>query len=143
MSIHNHDKPRWVYRFDNYQRAFYLLREAMETMQGRQLTQLEKEGVVQRFEYSWELAWKVIKDYLEHEGVVLDKITPTSVLRAAIAAKIIKNGDVWMQALDARNKMSHVYDIKKFEEVIADIQTRYFVLFQDLYHFLIQQAGDI
>lgn len=56
-------KPRWVYRFDNYRRAFFLLREAIETMESRELTQLEKEGVIQRFEYTWELSWKVLKDY--------------------------------------------------------------------------------
>ena len=62
-------KPRWLYRFDNYKRAFGLLREAMELIETRPLTQLEREGVIQRFEYTWELAWKLIQDYLEREGV--------------------------------------------------------------------------
>lgn len=126
-------KPRWIYRFDNYKRAFGLLREAIETMEERELTQLEKEGIIQRFEYTWELAWKVIKDYLEREGVVLDRITPASVIRAAFAAKVIKDGQTWMRALDARNKMSHVYNIKEFEDVIEEIRKHYLTLFDDLH----------
>lgn len=133
MTESTDEKPRWVYRFDNYKRAFVLLREAIEIMDERELTQLEKEGVIQRFEYTWELAWKVLKDYLAHEGVILDKITPASVLRAAFAAKIIKDGDMWMKALDARNKMSHVYNLKKFEEVIEEIRRFYLALFDDLF----------
>jgi len=134
------NKPRWMYRFDNYKRAFSLLREAIESMEVRDLTQLEKEGVIQRFEYTWELAWKVIKDYLEHEGVVLDKITPASVLRAALEAKIITQGEVWMQALDARNKMAHVYNLTKFEETIADIQSHYLAVLDDLYMYMLENA---
>lgn len=132
-SENGEEKPRWIYRFDNYKRAFSLLREAIESLEKRDLTQLEKEGIIQRFEYTWELAWKVMKDYLESEGVVLDKVTPASVIRAAFSAKIISNGDSWMKALDARNKMSHVYNIKKFEEVIEDIRKEYLALFDDLH----------
>jgi nucleotidyltransferase substrate binding protein (TIGR01987 family) len=133
-------KPRWLYRFDNYKRAFGLLREAMELIETRPLTQLETEGVIQRFEYTWELAWKLIKDYLEHEGVVLDKITPASVIRAAFEAKIIAKGDVWMLALDARNKMAHSYNFKQFEEVIERIRVSYFNLFDDLHLSMMENA---
>jgi len=134
------EKPRWLYRFDNYQRAFGLLRDAMETIETRPLTQLEKEGVIQRFEYTWELAWKMIKDYLEHEGVVLDKVTPASVLRAAFEARVITQGDVWMRALDARNKMAHSYNFKYFEAVIEDIRRSYFTLFDDLHLSMLENA---
>jgi hypothetical protein len=72
----DNNKPRWIYRFDNYKRAFLLLREAIEITEERELTALEKEGVIQRFEYTW----KLIKDYLEHQGIVLDRITPTFVI---------------------------------------------------------------
>lgn len=140
MTENTDEKPRWIYRFDNYKRAFVLLREAIETMDERELTQLEKEGIIQRFEYTWELAWKVIKDYLEHEGVTLDKITPASVIRAAFAAKIIKDGETWMQALDARNKMSHVYSLKKFEEVIEEIRKSYLALFDDLHFSMMENV---
>jgi nucleotidyltransferase substrate binding protein (TIGR01987 family) len=133
METDHEGKPRWMYRFDNYRRAFLLLREAIELRQTRELTQLEKEGVIQRFEYTWELSWKVLKDYLESEGVVLDKITPLSVIRAALEAKLITRGDDWMKALDAGNKMSHTYNVQKFEEVITKIETTYLALFDELH----------
>ncbi|MDB5696134.1 MAG: hypothetical protein JWN21_1677, partial [Sphingomonas bacterium] len=73
------------------------------------------------------------KNVLEEQGIVLATVTPKSVIREAFAAKIIRNGDVWMEALDARNKMSHVYSIKVFEQVIEDIRVRFLAVFDDLH----------
>ena len=70
------ETPRWKYRFDNYKRAFTLLREAIESIDEKELSQLEKEGLIQRFEYTMELAWKVMKDYLQSENVIFEHITP-------------------------------------------------------------------
>jgi hypothetical protein len=134
------ETPRWFYRFDNYKRAFNLLRQAIETQQQRELTQLEKEGVIQRFEYTWELAWKVLKDYLESEGQVLPTITPAAVIRAAHAAKIIDHGDIWMRGLDARNRMAHTYDIKSFEQVIAAIAGEYLSVLDALHLTLLEKS---
>ena len=128
--------PRWIHRFENYKRAFLLLREAMEAMQTRTLNQLEKEGIIQRFEYTWELSWKLLKDYLESKGVVLQTITPSETIKAAYAAKIIENGEGWMEALEARNRMSHTYDAKTFERIIADIQSKHLALFDALHMFM-------
>jgi len=139
---HQNDKPRWIYRFDNYSRAFVLLREAVETMQIRELTQLEKEGIIQRFEYTWELAWKVLKDYLENSGVILDTVTPAAAIKAAFAARIIENGDLWMKALDARNQMSHTYNLKTFEQIIAEIRRDYLGLFDALHLKLLAKAAE-
>jgi len=133
-------KPRWVYRFDNYKRAFLLLREAVETARERELNQLEKEGIIQRFEYTWELAWLVLKDYLESKGIVLDTITPVAVIKAAYEAKIINDGDVWMAALDTRNKMSHTYNLKTFERAIADIKAHYLAVLDALHMTLLEKA---
>jgi nucleotidyltransferase substrate binding protein (TIGR01987 family) len=135
--------PRWRRRFDNYRRAFVLLREAIETRSQRTLSQLEQEGVIQRFEYTWELAWKVQKDVLEADGIVLDSITPASVIRAAFAAGLIDRGQDWMAALDARNKMAHTYNFKTFEAVIVDVQSTYLSLFDGLHETLLARAlGD-
>ncbi|MFM9977956.1 MAG: nucleotidyltransferase substrate binding protein [Sphingomonadaceae bacterium] len=126
-------KPRWQHRFDNFSRAFLLLREAIEISTDRELSQLEKEGVIQRFEYTWELAWKTLKDVLDDQGVVLATVTPKSVIKEAFAAKLIDDGDIWMRALDARNQMSHVYNLKVFEQVIAAIRSDFLALFDDLH----------
>ena len=136
------EKPRWQYRFDNFGRAFILLREGIESIDERNLSQLEREGLIQRFEYTWELAWKTIKDYLDFQGVSLESVTPRSVIRAAFSANIISRGPDWMAALDARNKMSHTYNFKVFEEVIVDIQNRFLSLFDELYDRLMAASLD-
>ena len=76
---------RWKQRFQNFDRAYVLLRDALENGPSA-LNPLEKEGVVQRFEYCFELAWKTIKDYLEYGGVVFTSITPRQVLKDAHAS---------------------------------------------------------
>lgn len=125
-------KKRWHYRFDNYKKALGLLREGIELRKIQVLSSLEAEGVIQRFEYTWELAWKMLKDYLEHEGVVFDKITPKSVIITAIQSKIIADREIWMQALDDRNKMSHQYDQSIYAHIIDNIQHQYLPLFEAL-----------
>jgi nucleotidyltransferase substrate binding protein (TIGR01987 family) len=72
--------------------------------------------------------------------VTLQRVTPAYVLRAAFEANIITHGELWMQALDARNKMSHVYNIKKFEEVIEGIKAHYLQLFDDLHMSLMEAS---
>ncbi|RTZ99894.1 MAG: nucleotidyltransferase [Deltaproteobacteria bacterium] len=125
--------PRWLYRFDNFQRAYVLLKEAMQQAAESGLNQLEKEGVIQRFEYGIELAWKTMKDYLEYQNIVLSQVTPRAVIREAFSAKLINDGQTWMDALDARNKMSHTYDMAQFERVIEDIGDQYLPAMEALY----------
>ena len=78
--MHGSNDIRWEQRFENFTRALGLLRDALARGPGP-LNQLEKEGVVQRFEYTLELAWKTIKDYLEASGVVLSAVTPRQVVK--------------------------------------------------------------
>lgn len=134
----NDSTPRWKYRFDNYRRAFALLREAIE--EEKPLNQLEKEGLIQRFEYTMELAWKSMRDYLESENVVFDQITPRTVIRRAFEAGIIKEGAAWQDALDARNRMSHTYNFEDFEQVIIDLRARYMAAFDEWHEFLVERS---
>ena len=130
---------RWKQRFQNFDRAFVLLRDAMEHGPAA-LNQLEKEGVIQRFEYCFELAWKTIKDYLEAGGYVFAVVTPRQVLKDAYGAKILADGQVWIDMLDHRNLLSHTYSPVVFEQAVAAIHTRYLAGIEQLHDFMHNQA---
>lgn len=139
MDLGSPDTPRWVQRFENYRRALALLRTAMELLDDG-ATRIEdpailsavKEGAIQRFEYTFELAWKTLKDYLLFNKVGLTKTGPADVIRAAFAANYIDEGQDWMDALDARNEMSHVYREQAFERVLDEIRVRFLARLEDL-----------
>ena len=76
---------RWKQRFQNFDRAFLLLRSALEERGLEQMSDLEKEGLIQRFEYSNELAWKTMKDYLEEHGTNINPVTPRNVILDCLA----------------------------------------------------------
>lgn len=123
---------RWHYRFRNFSRAYTLLREAMER-DVAELNELEREGVIQRFEYTFELAWNTLKDRLEYGGIVLTEATPRNVIRQAFAARLIADAEIWMDMLTDRNLMSHTYDFARFEAVIGNIRSCYLAVLDDLY----------
>jgi len=129
---------RWQQRFNNFQRAFLLLREAME-LEPDALSQLEKEGIIQRFEYTFELAWKMLKDRMEFDGIVLDKISPKAVVREAFATKYIDDAETWLKMIGDRNLMSHNYDFTKFEAVINTIREQYLPMLDDWYTSLLEE----
>ncbi len=123
---------RWHFRFRNFSRAYTLLHEAMERKVA-ELNELEREGAIQRFEYTFELAWLTLKDRLEYAGVTLSEITPRNVIREAFAAKLIADGDAWMDMLIDRNLMPHTYDFARFQTVIENIRNRYLAVLDNLY----------
>jgi nucleotidyltransferase substrate binding protein (TIGR01987 family) len=105
-------------------RAVTLLQQPLDAGVNR-LSILEKEGLVQRFEFTLELAWKTLKDYLEYSGVVIEPATPRNVIKEAFAAKIVPDGQVWIDMLDHRNLLSHTYDEKTFEAAVDALANRY------------------
>jgi nucleotidyltransferase substrate binding protein (TIGR01987 family) len=130
---------RWKQRFQNFDRAFVLLRDALEKGPGA-LNQLEKEGVIQRFEYSFELAWKTLKDYLEEGGLVFATVTPRQVLKDAFAAKVVSDGQVWIDMLDHRNLLSHTYNFASFEKAVEAIASRYLTAMASLHEFFQEES---
>lgn len=102
---------RWKQRFQNFEKAFQRLEEALAE---EDLNELERNGVVQRFEFTLELCWKVLKDYLEEEGVQF-KPTPKETVRQAFKSELIDDGQVLIDGLDIRNELSHDYNGEKFE----------------------------
>ncbi len=126
---------RWKQRFQNFDRAFLLLREALQR-KPEALSMLEKEGVIQRFEYTFELAWKTLKDYLEESGLVISPVTPREVIKQAFAAKILPDGQVWINMLDNRNLLTHTYDVSVFEQAVVAIAAHYLPALEQLHQFL-------
>ena len=115
---------RWKQRFQNYNRALFLLSDALKDG-SEKLSLLEKEGTLQRFGFTFELAWKLMKDYLEESGIIINPITPKQVIKQAFTAKIISDGQVWIDMLLSRNLMSHTYDFIKFETIAKDVEQKY------------------
>ena len=130
---------RWKQRFENYERALRLLREALADVES--LSKLEKEGAVQRFEFTVELAWKTMKDYLEYNGVVLDQSMPKPVVKQAFAAKMIRDGQLWIDMLDCGNLLSHTYDEKVFNQAVQEMAKRFLHGFDELYDFFKKRSA--
>lgn len=122
---------RWKQRYENYQKVVEHIKE-LRNYDLNKLSDLEKEGVIQRFEITLELAWKTLKDKMEFDGIVLDIISPKNVIRQAFQAKYISNVDSWLEMVSDRNIMSHVYDEEKFEEVLNLIFNEYIDNFEEL-----------
>lgn len=124
-----HHDIRWIQRFNNYKKAFKQIQEAVELMKERELTTLEKQGVIQAFEYTHELAWKTLKDFLENKGN-RDIYGSKDATRKAFALGLIEDGEIWMQMIKSCNLTSHTYDESTADEVIAIIKGLYFEQFQ-------------
>ena len=133
-------KPtRWQQRFENFERAFMLLQSVFSERSLKNFSALEKEGIVQRFEYTFELAWKTLKDYLEFSGMILNQITVREVIKQAFAAKIIEDGQAWINMLEDRNIMSHTYSQTAFEKAVIAIADYYLPALNQVFLFLKQK----
>jgi nucleotidyltransferase substrate binding protein (TIGR01987 family) len=128
---------RWVQRFSNLKKAFLKLREAVEQ---NPLSDLENEGLIQRFEYTYELSWKTLQDLLEEKGY-LDIKGPAPVIRQAFQDGYITDGDGWMRLKKSRENTSHTYNKEIAEEIVEQINSFYIFLFEDLIIKLEREAG--
>ncbi|TAE34247.1 MAG: nucleotidyltransferase [Alphaproteobacteria bacterium] len=125
---------RWKQRFDNFQRAYHNLHEAVMLADARPLSKLEEQGLIQIFEYTHELAWKVLKDYLEEQGFT-DVVGSKNATRIAFKEGLIQHGEVWMQMIEARNQTSHSYNIEIAATISQKIRTLYYAEFNEFVAF--------
>lgn len=122
---------RWRQRFSNFIKALKWLEDAVVLSQQRQLTELEAHGLIQRFEFTHELAWNVIKDYFQYQGNT--EITGSrDAVRAAFNAQLVLDGDGWMDMITSRNQSAHTYDSEKVTVIADKIVTIYYPLFTQL-----------
>jgi len=112
---------RWKQRFENFNKSYKL----MEKYSKHPITsELEKAGIIQFFEMTFELAWKVLKDYLEVEGYVVK--SPREAIKQAFQIGLIDNGHVWMDALGNRKLITHTYDEMLADKMSKEIVKLYF-----------------
>lgn len=118
---------RWKQRFNNYQTALESLSDGVNLSKSRQLTDLEKQGIIQGFEFTHELYWKTVKDFLEHTGNI--KIYGSKdATKEAFAHELISNGDDWMNMIESRNLTSHTYNKKIANDIVSKTIDIYYAL---------------
>jgi len=132
---------RWQQRFDNYVRAFTELQEIHALAATRPLSRLEKQGTIQCFEYTHELAWNVLKDYLEYQGLV-GLIGSRDSAREAFRRGLVRDGEVWMAMIKARNTTSHAYDQNTAEAIYAQILDTFYPAFRELHDDFAQRRNE-
>jgi nucleotidyltransferase substrate binding protein (TIGR01987 family) len=119
---------RWKQRFQNFLNAFAWLEAAVLRSRQASLNDLEKQGLIQCFEFTHELAWKVMKDFLEYQGKS-SIIGSRDATREAFNSEIIEDGERWMEMIISRNVSSHTYDGEAIDDIATKIENIYYPLF--------------
>lgn len=122
---------RWIQRYENYHKACGRLTEVTDSLAMESLSDLEKEGLIQRFEYTMELAWKVLQDLLLFKGYEF-MTGPNGTLKMAFEDGLIANHDAWRRMMKARNLMSHTYNEDDADAVVTMIYDEFTALFKQL-----------
>ncbi len=120
---------RYIQRFENYEKSFLLLKEALSL---KSPTIFEKAGIIQFFEMTFELSWKLLKDYLQEEGYNVK--SPRDAIKTAFSVELIDEGGLWLEALKDRNLTTHTYEEDVALEIEKKIKNEYFRLLESLYN---------
>ena len=110
---------RWRERHEFYQKALRQLKSGLAPYPD--LNELEKDGAIQRFEFTFELAWKTLQDYFAQELGYVDIKGPRPVLKQAVKDSLVLDGHMWLQMLDSRNELTHIYDEAESRKILDDI----------------------
>jgi nucleotidyltransferase substrate binding protein (TIGR01987 family) len=126
--MNNSKDIRWEQRFSNFQKALDQLQKFIDK---GNLSILEKQGLVKAFEYTFELAWTTLKDFLEYKGQT-DFFGPRDTIRKSFELGLISDGENWMDMLMSRNKTSHTYNEETANEICLAVANDYYPLFKQL-----------
>ena len=129
---------RWKQRFQNYKKALAIMKNAVELAVSRELTDLEKQGMIQSFEFTFELAWNVMKDYLEEQGVT-GIIGSKNAVRHAFNKELLEDGQIWMDMIKDRNLAAHSYD----EETAKDLASAIINIYYNQFNLLVEKMDSL
>jgi nucleotidyltransferase substrate binding protein (TIGR01987 family) len=130
---------RWMQRFSNFKKALAKLGEVATRGDSDTLSDLEKEGMIQRFEYTFELAWKTLQDLLEYKGYK-DIAGPNPVLEQALKDGYIKDEKNWRNMKKSRELTSHTYNSETADDIAQNITHEYYELLKKLEHRLEEET---
>jgi len=122
------EKERLIQKFGDYKNALERLREVLDADPEQDFIY---DAAIQRFEFTYELAWKLLKGFLSYSGIT-EVMTPREVFKEAFSIGMIQEGQNWIEMLKDRNLTSHVYDKEKAEEIYGHVKGIYFSLFKTL-----------
>lgn len=125
--------PRWEQKLQSYHKALNRVAEVVNVMDKRQLNDFEADGLIQRFEFTFELAWKLMKSYAEFQGTDKEIMGSRDAIRWAFENKIINDSGIWIEMVKRRNDTSHTYDEETAAEVVIRIKDSYYKAFMALY----------
>ena len=108
----------------SFRKAFGQLSNAVQLAGVRDLSELERQGLIQAFEFTHELAWKTLKDFLESRGAT-DLYGSKDVTREGFASGLLENGEPWMEMIQSRNRTSHTYNEETANQITEAIITSY------------------
>lgn len=121
---------RWKQRFSNFKKAVANLNSAVELSKTRELSELERQGLIQSFEFTHELSWKVMKDFLEYNGIE-GIIGSRDAIRNAFSKGLISEAEIWMATIADRNLSSHTYDEETAKSLMTKICNEYVMIFNN------------
>lgn len=127
--MNNFKEIRWKQRFENFDKSYKLLKKYSDKPI---TTELERAGIIQFFEMTFELACKVLKDYLESEGYTVK--SPRETVKQAFQIGVIDNGHVWIDALSNRNLTTHTYDDELANKMTSEILSAYIPELEKMYY---------
>ncbi len=122
---------RWQQRLESFGKADAQLAKAVGLSRQRSLSDLERQGLIQAFEFTHELAWKTLKDFLESRGTT-GLFGSKDTTREAFATGLIEGGEIWMEMIQSRNRTSHSYNEETAEEIAQAIISSYLREFEKL-----------
>jgi nucleotidyltransferase substrate binding protein (TIGR01987 family) len=124
------DDIRWIQRFNNYKKALKTLENDIELFKTRELSEIEKRGVIQAFEYTYELAWNVIKDFYFYNGIV-DIQGSRDAFKMAFNRGLVSS-DILIRSIKSRQLTTHTYNEEIIEDIFNEIINEYFDAFIEL-----------
>lgn len=133
---------RWLQRFNHFKKAYSQLEEALELIAKRELSNIEKQGAIQAFEFTYELAWNVLRDYLIWQGA--ETISGSrDAIREAFKRELISDGHAWLAMLQDRNRTVHTYNEETANQILNSLEKNYAKLFSEFFNVFTKKETEV